>query len=80
MNIQAERQPIFVHYDHLVKWIASCYLTEQIMKCSDAIDNFENVFKTHAAKDIFIRDLKHQWSLRHQTLANIELVNIQNAA
>jgi hypothetical protein len=72
-----EREKIFVHYEHINKWIASCYSTEQLVCCRKAMDSFADCFVKHVAVALFYNDLDAMYRERHVTLSGMEMAYLQ---
>lgn len=66
------RQNIFRDYHHIVRWIDSCFSTEQLHTCGNAIESFTNKFERHAAVGLFTKDLRMLLNDRHNTTASYE--------
>lgn len=74
-----ERQRIFVHYDHITKWIASCFHTEQLAHCSKAIESFSLLFENHQYSELFVKDLWFAYQQKIDELREIEIMYLKTA-
>lgn len=72
-----ERHPIMVGYNHIAKWIDSCYSTEQLSNVHNAIDSFARTHASNAAMPLLRQDLEQLWSTRHNSTAKMELAALK---
>ena len=71
--IISDRQPVMIGYTHIVKWIESCFTTDHLKSCQNAITGFEKVHAANPATEQLKHDLDVLWRIRHNSVARMEL-------
>jgi hypothetical protein len=74
------RQKIFIHYEHISKWINSSNNLEQLNACANAIESFAHVFEAHPFCIGFYQDLCQLYTAKFEELRVIEIAYIKKVA